>query len=295
MCEHNKTNGEAAEGGCSRRGFLQRSGALLGLGLCGGTLMSLLQACENELTKYPDVIAGGGKGIEIDVMAEPDLQSVGGAIQRSLGSFNGGKPVTIIRAEQERFLVLSAVCTHQGCTVAPPGTPGGSMVCPCHGAEFSPADGAVLKGPAEQNLKVFPSSYDAAAGILTLNSAGGGGPEIPLAEATLLLSDYPQLQAVGGALKVAIPPYNDGRKVIIIRRAADQFLAVTSVCSHNQCEINLPAAPAANMVCPCHGAEYSSSDGSWQDSPQTASDLQVFATSYSAENDSLTISFPVSA
>jgi cytochrome b6-f complex iron-sulfur subunit len=45
----------------------------------------------------------------------------------------------------------SAVCTHQGCTVAAPQT-GDQLTCPCHGSEFNAVTGAVLRGPASAPL-----------------------------------------------------------------------------------------------------------------------------------------------
>ncbi|WP_127127677.1 Rieske (2Fe-2S) protein [Georgenia sp. SYP-B2076] len=45
---------------------------------------------------------------------------------------------------------FSAVCTHQGCTVAT--VTAEAIVCPCHGSRFSPRTGAVLGGPAPRPL-----------------------------------------------------------------------------------------------------------------------------------------------
>ncbi|NUR62334.1 MAG: Rieske (2Fe-2S) protein [Catenulispora sp.] len=45
---------------------------------------------------------------------------------------------------------FSAVCTHQGCSVA---TIEKSLItCPCHGSQFKIADGSVANGPATQAL-----------------------------------------------------------------------------------------------------------------------------------------------
>jgi Rieske Fe-S protein len=48
----------------------------------------------------------------------------------------------------------SATCTHQGCSVLAPHD--GKVVCPCHGSEFDPASGKVLRGPATQPLPAVP-------------------------------------------------------------------------------------------------------------------------------------------
>jgi Rieske Fe-S protein len=62
------------------------------------------------------------------------------------------KPVIVHRKGQEAH-ILSAVCTHQSCTLKVAAS--GELFCPCHGAKFSPA-GAVLKGPATAPLGSVP-------------------------------------------------------------------------------------------------------------------------------------------
>ena len=48
-------------------------------------------------------------------------------------------------------IIISLVCTHQGCTVE---SKGDKYVCPCHGAEFD-LEGRVTKGPAKKNLEAI--------------------------------------------------------------------------------------------------------------------------------------------
>lgn len=43
----------------------------------------------------------------------------------------------------------TAICTHQGCTVA---AAGADANCPCHGSKFNAATGAVITGPAMSAL-----------------------------------------------------------------------------------------------------------------------------------------------
>lgn len=50
-------------------------------------------------------------------------------------------------------------CTHQGTTVNPP-EGGGVITCPNHGSQYDPADGSVVKSPAERPLTEVPVSVD---------------------------------------------------------------------------------------------------------------------------------------
>ena len=49
------------------------------------------------------------------------------------------------------FKAFTKMCTHQGCPVS--AIEGAEIVCHCHGARFSIADGSVLNGPATKPLK----------------------------------------------------------------------------------------------------------------------------------------------
>jgi Rieske Fe-S protein len=50
-----------------------------------------------------------------------------------------------------QFKAFNATCTHRGCEVAR--VSGGRIICPCHGSEFSVADGSVSHGPAQASLQ----------------------------------------------------------------------------------------------------------------------------------------------
>jgi Rieske Fe-S protein len=60
-----------------------------------------------------------------------------------------GKPLIVAQPQAGTAVAFSAICTHQGCTVAPAGT---QIKCPCHGSVFALADGARVSGPAQRPL-----------------------------------------------------------------------------------------------------------------------------------------------
>jgi Rieske Fe-S protein len=60
-----------------------------------------------------------------------------------------GKPVIVARPSADTAAAFSAVCTHQGCTVAPAGA---ELHCPCHGSVYNATTGAVIHGPAPKAL-----------------------------------------------------------------------------------------------------------------------------------------------
>jgi thiosulfate dehydrogenase [quinone] large subunit len=86
-------------------------------------------------------------------IAEARTVPVGG----SLGFIDpqSGNPGLIIQRTQGEFVAFDAVCPHAGCTVgfAPHAK---LIVCPCHGSEFNPETGGLVRGPAPHGLSMIP-------------------------------------------------------------------------------------------------------------------------------------------
>ncbi|MGN6258729.1 MAG: TQO small subunit DoxD [Solirubrobacterales bacterium] len=61
-----------------------------------------------------------------------------------------GSPDILIRSSDGSLKAFSAVCTHAGCTV---GYENGTIVCPCHGGEYSAETGEVIAGPPPAPLE----------------------------------------------------------------------------------------------------------------------------------------------
>jgi Rieske Fe-S protein len=97
----------------------------------------------------------------------PALQQSGGAVLGHPEGMSG--PLLVTRPDATANPVaLSAVCTHQQCTVqpAPAGAPGAfTLYCPCHGSAFDLA-GKVTHAPANVDLGQLP--LELAAGVVTV-------------------------------------------------------------------------------------------------------------------------------
>ena len=148
--------------GEGRRSFLARGASILGLGAAWGTLSSLVGGCESDVLKSSDI------AVRLDVGAEPELAGVGGAVKKTFGTHNGGRPVLVIRTTDEAFLVLSTVCTHLACEVNLPGVRNPEILCECHESVFSKSSGAVLRGPASAPLARYESSFHKGTAVLTI-------------------------------------------------------------------------------------------------------------------------------
>ncbi|MEV8306447.1 Rieske (2Fe-2S) protein [Streptomyces flavidovirens] len=77
-------------------------------------------------------------------LAETSEIPVGG------GKVFEGEKIVVTQPEEGTFNAFSAVCTHQGCTVA--SVEGGTINCACHGSKFRVADASVASGPARRPL-----------------------------------------------------------------------------------------------------------------------------------------------
>ncbi|MFC7584124.1 Rieske (2Fe-2S) protein [Nonomuraea antimicrobica] len=59
--------------------------------------------------------------------------------------------IVVTQPTAGEFKAFTAVCTHQGCTVATVSNQ--TINCPCHGSKFNIADGSVANGPASSPLE----------------------------------------------------------------------------------------------------------------------------------------------
>ena len=148
----------------NRRGFCINACQIASLMAVG----SLLEGCGGGSPTSPSdsqpLLANvtgtvGGGAVTVNVAAGSPLASVGGAalVQSNSGAF------LVARVAQDTFNAMTAVCTHEQCTVNEFGN--STFQCPCHGSQYS-TSGSVVRGPASQPLRRFNTSF--ANNVLTI-------------------------------------------------------------------------------------------------------------------------------
>jgi Rieske Fe-S protein len=79
------------------------------------------------------------------------LEVVGGHVTVTIG----GERINVVHVEQDCYVAMGTVCTHEGCTVEV--RSGARFVCPCHGALYN-WSGVPIAGPAFDPLPTFPAA-----------------------------------------------------------------------------------------------------------------------------------------
>jgi Rieske Fe-S protein len=88
--------------------------------------------------------AGGGTAASGTVLGKTTEIPEGG------GKVFKDQRVVVTQPTAGEFKAFSAICTHQGCTVAD--VSGGTINCACHNSTFDITDGSVKGGPAPTAL-----------------------------------------------------------------------------------------------------------------------------------------------
>ncbi len=118
--------------------------------LAGAGAVAMLGGCATYGAQ-PSAPAAPADG---KALAQPADIPVGG------GKVFPDQRVVLTQPQQGTIKAFSAICTHQGCTVAE--VRDGTINCPCHGSRFHIADGSVASGPASSPLPPVRVVVDAA-------------------------------------------------------------------------------------------------------------------------------------
>ncbi|MEU0571125.1 Rieske (2Fe-2S) protein [Nonomuraea sp. NPDC005983] len=111
---------------------------------CSGYGTATTQASQEPAADEPSSAAPKKKAKGAKALAETaDIPKGGGKVFES-------EKVVVTQPTDGEFKAFTAICTHQGCTVA--SVSNGTINCPCHGSKFKIADGSVANGPASEPL-----------------------------------------------------------------------------------------------------------------------------------------------
>ena len=140
----------------ARRDFLKMAGTGLAAIFWAGGVLSIASSVIGRV--------GGSVGAIVDRVIKPGdkLVDAGALTPNSAITFRGeyNAPGVLVRLANGEYRAFDATCTHHGCTVAY--IPAKNyLVCPCHGAEFDPAQSAqVISGPAPAPLYEYPLTIE---------------------------------------------------------------------------------------------------------------------------------------
>jgi Rieske Fe-S protein len=101
-------------------------------------------------------------------------------------------------------------------------------------------------------------------------SSSGGGGSTPIKT-----SDIP----VGGGRVY------DDQKVVVTQPSAGQFKAFTAICTHQGCTVS--KIENGTITCPCHGSQFSATDGSVKNGP---AQRPLDAKTVTVSGDTITVS-----
>jgi Rieske Fe-S protein len=103
----------------------------------------------------------------------------------------------------------------------------------------------------------------AAAAALAGCGGGGGSPGSPTAPATpppITGETRVPLMAVGETVPASANLVGGLQTPLAVTRVSQgEVIAVSRVCTHEGCTVNLPSSAGATMDCPCHGSRFRTS------------------------------------
>lgn len=144
-----------------RRFFLKLT-SFFGVSVNYALIQSLFSGCESDTMKSKEQM------VDFDISTEQSLSEIGGSAKATFSDYNNGKPVVITHTNVNEFVVLTSVCTYEGCLINLPDQESGIIECPCCGSRYAAQDGSVLRGPTVAPLRRYASAYNSSSNMLTI-------------------------------------------------------------------------------------------------------------------------------
>ena len=129
----------------TRRAFLAAAGVA---GLCYAAALAY------PVYRYlasPEEMALSATAVTEVTLKDAQKLPVGSVLMFKFGT----SPAMLIHHEDGRWIALTAVCTHLGCTVQYEPAPADRIHCACHGGVYNAYTGANVSGPPPKPLKLF--------------------------------------------------------------------------------------------------------------------------------------------
>lgn len=149
----------------SRRSVLTVGAVGVGTAVLAACSQAKSPHSDNPVVATTDVSSGASSGGDApgsttgSAAAPTSAAASGGAALAKLSDIKVGEAIAATGADGAKIIIsrptattvaaFSAICTHQGCAVAPAGK---ELDCPCHGSVFNATTGAVVNGPAPRPL-----------------------------------------------------------------------------------------------------------------------------------------------
>ena len=187
----------------------------------------------------------GAAVIRLRLADYSNLEGVGGSLQLRFSEYV--PPLTLNRISPQEFVTLDSICTHAGCTVGPFILAETCMRCPCHGSRYD-VEGKVFRSgqgstePAPTDLNRFETTYDEAAGIISITIPG-------LALGVKSIEVYPQVTA--GAMRVKLRfPTTAGSTYEVSHQAAldGAFVVVPFTTTANGADLLTSITPTSDGI-----------------------------------------------
>lgn len=112
-----------------------------GVAVAGTAGVAMIAGCSIKKSAAATRATSGPTASGPEVLVKVADVPVGNAVSATLD----GNPILISQPTAGTIVAFTAICTHQGCIVAPAGK---DFQCPCHGSVYSASTGQVITGPA---------------------------------------------------------------------------------------------------------------------------------------------------
>jgi Rieske Fe-S protein len=104
------------------------------------------------------------------------------------------------------------------------------------------------------------------------------------------LSSFTALQNVNGSVYVSVPGMFSFPPLIVTRTGSSAFQSVTSICTHQGCQVGTYQTSTNSLFCPCHFSQFNP-DGSVINGP-APSPLTNYASSFDSVNQVVEVDIP---